>query len=178
MNAGVMNETSTQSIQMAVFKVNSDLCVEGSNITSDHLLAAHATGALNERLGGALQCMHSFDSEKGCGFGTTCPNCTVRHAILECFLSGTVVRKRVEMNLRRNNLSTWHKFIITANRVTEADKKFVALIVEDLHAALSNGKLPVHIDGTFSGNECLYYDIIKDHLIKYRTVTFQPLVQH
>ena len=178
MNAGIMSETSTQSIQMAVFKVNNDLYVEGSNITSDHLLAARTTGAQNERLGDALHCMHSFDSEDGCGSGSSCPTCGVRQAILECFLSGSVVRTRLEMNLRKNNLSTWHKFIITANPVTEAGKRFVALIVEDLHSTLSNGKLPLHIDGTFSGNECLYYDIIKDHLIKYRTVTFQPVAQH
>jgi hypothetical protein len=178
MNARIKDGTATQSMQMAVFKVNDDLRIEGASITDDHLFASYSTSVLHKRLGEALQCTHSFDSEEGCGFSSACPNCAVRHAVLECLLSGAVIRKRLEMNLRRNDLRSWHKFIITANRVTDSGKRFVALIVEDLHSTLLNEKLPLHIDDSDSGTECLYHDIIKDHLIKYRTVTFQPLASN
>ena len=80
------------------------------------------------------------------------------------------------MKLKKGNSSSWHKFIITANPLNDSGSKFVALIVEDLHATLSKEELTLHIDGNKPGSHCPLHGIIEDHLIKYRTVTYQPAV--
>jgi len=177
MDTDPVDKTSFNAMQVSVFKVNHDLRVEGFNVTISHPFAPYSCRALNERVGDALRCINSFEHEKGCGFATACSDCVVRKAISACFHSGMVIRKRVEMKLRHENTSSWHKFIITATPLQDSGVNFVALIVEDLQATLSNEKLALQIDGIHSCATGQYHDIIEDHLIKYRAVTFQPATQ-
>jgi hypothetical protein len=166
-------ETATDAMQIAVFKVDADVCVSGFNITAGHLLVSCADKVLNERLGDALACVHSLDSAKGCGFGSGCSICHVRNSVQECLSHGSVVRKRAELDLRSRNQNIRHKFMITVNPYsTEPDSRFAALIVEDLHAAFANEKRPVRIDSNKFVSDDQYHDIINDHIIKYRTITF------
>ena len=174
MNAGVKDETGFTGMELAVFKLNDELRVEGSSISPNHLLVSHTNEEQKKRLGDVLQCVNSLETEEGCGFGAACPDCVVRNAISECFISGTVIRKRIEMKLRRDNSSSWHKFIITTNPMSDKDIDYVALIIEDLHTTLSKGGLTLQIDVNKSDSHCQLHNIIEDHLIKYRTVTYQP----
>jgi hypothetical protein len=166
-------KTATDALQIALFKVDADVCVSGFNITAGHLLVSCADKVLNERLGDALQCVHSLNSAKGCGFGSGCSICNVRNSVQECLSHGSVVRKRAELDLKSRTQSIRHKFMITVKPYApESDSEFAALIVEDLHAAFANEKLPIRIDSNKIVSDNRYHDIINDHLIKYRTVTF------
>lgn len=171
------DKASFNTMQVSVFQVNKDLCVVGSNITTSHPFASYCSRAPNASLGAALRCNNAFLSEKGCGFAAACPGCMVRQSISECYHSGMVIRKRVEMKLRHESTSSCHKFIITATALHDSGVNFVALIVEDLQTTLSDEKLALHIDGIHSGATGQYQNIIEDHLIKYRTVTFRPATQ-
>jgi len=43
---------------------------------------------INGVLGGVVGCIHSYESENGCGYGQNCANCTLRRAIEVTFLTG------------------------------------------------------------------------------------------
>jgi nitrogen fixation/metabolism regulation signal transduction histidine kinase len=166
MDSNPIIETFFDATQIAVFKVDDDVRVNECNTAASHLLASAASRAFNERLGDALLCIHSLDTTKGCGFSPACLDCNIRNAISECFANGTVVRKRVEINLKNGNFNSPRKFIITVNPVHESNKMYVVLILEDLHLSLLHEKLPVHIN--CNKPNC----IIEDHLIKYSNVIF------
>jgi hypothetical protein len=172
MDSNPIDETFFDATQIAVFKVDDDVRVNGCNMAASHLLASAASRAFNERLGDALQCIHSLDTTEGCGSSPACLDCNIRSAISECFANGTVVRKRVEINLRNGIVNSWRKFIITVNPVHDSGKMFAVLILEDLHLSLLHEKLPVHINCNKPNYDDQYHRIIEDHLIKYRNVTF------
>jgi hypothetical protein len=172
MDSNHIDETFFDATQIAVFKVDDDARVNECNMAANHLLASAASRAFNERLGDALQCTHAQDTTEGCGASPACLDCNIRNAISECFTSGTVVRKRVEINLTHGIVNSWRKFIITVNPVRESGNMFAVLILEDLHLSLLHEKLPVHINCNKPNYDDQYDRIIEDHLIKYRNVTF------
>jgi hypothetical protein len=165
-------DMSFDEMEIAVFKVDDNVRVKGFNVAGSHLLVSYASRLLNARLGDALQCVHSYDTVGGCGSSPACLDCNIRKSIAECFLNKTVVRTRVEVELKDNHAISRHKFIITVNPSNESNSDSVVLIVEDLHSTLSNINLPLRINRGKNACDNRYHEIIEDHLIKYRTVTF------
>lgn len=172
MDTKPLAETYFDPMQIAVFKVDDNVRVKECNASAMHLLAPSANRDLKRCFGDQIRCVNSLESARGCGFGSACRGCNIRGCISECLVSGNVVRRRVELVFREGSQAFRRKFIITANPLLDSGKLFAILILEDLHLSLLNEKMPVHLNRNRTNYDDRYGNIIEDHLIKYRTVTF------
>jgi PAS domain S-box-containing protein len=85
------------------------------------------------RGGEALRCLHSLDDPRGCGFGLSCENCTVRNALLETFNTGRS-QHRMEAKLPFDldeKVEETH-FLLSTIPLTISKEEMVLVCIEDI----------------------------------------------
>ena len=72
-----------------LFVLNEDLRAEKVNDLAARLAGLEPLALLGARAGGVLGCVNSLNHPRGCGYGTQCPQCSIRRAVEDTLMCGT-----------------------------------------------------------------------------------------
>jgi len=86
---------------------------------------------LGLRGGEALRCAYHIDDPKGCGFGTTCENCTVRNTVLDTIETGNSHQK-VEAKLSFIGDEVEERTLLVSTTLLDLPDKRVLVFIEDI----------------------------------------------
>ena len=88
---------------------------------------------IGQRSGRGLGCIHSRETEKGCGFGSACPKCPLRKGILQILASGTSVHgAEIQVNLLIDGQKKPSWLRISANPIFLKGRKHFIIAVDDI----------------------------------------------
>jgi hypothetical protein len=120
------------AIPSPVFVVDNDVRIIEFNEAAAPLLGQNPTVALSLRGGEALHCLHSSDSERGCGRGPHCGDCVIRNSVTHTFSGRKVSRRATRMDLVRESFTHEVYVLVTTSPFTYGDKTYALLILEDI----------------------------------------------
>ena len=120
------------AVPALLFVVDEDVAILECNGAAARLLDVEKVDALRRRAGDVLHCLHSTDSEEGCGRGTFCRNCVIRDSVTRAFAGEEAVRRRTKMELVTENGVLEIYALITASTFTYAGRRLGLLVIEDI----------------------------------------------
>ena len=129
------------AIPSPVFIVNRDLQVLAFNTAATPLLGTHPSLVLQLRSGEALHCIHSTDSEYGCGYGEHCKTCILRNSVGESFSSHKVIRRAAKMMLSSSDGKSDIYLLVTAAPLTHQGIDYTVLTMENINELVELRKL-------------------------------------
>ena len=115
-----------------MFLVDEDIHILAYNAAAAGLLSPKPAEAIGHRGGDVLHCIHSTESELGCGHAPFCADCMIRNAVRDCYRVGHTTRQRNRMQLYRNSQVTDLFLLITVTPVRLGDRNLALLILEDI----------------------------------------------
>ncbi len=86
-----------------VFLVDEDIAVLGLNRVSRQMIGENPELIVRTRAGEMLHCIHSEETEKGCGRSSFCPDCMVRNCTDKAFKENAIIRKKAKMEMVSSN---------------------------------------------------------------------------
>jgi hypothetical protein len=97
-----------------------------------------------QRGGEVLNCIHSGDTEEGCGHGPHCKTCVVRNSVNEASRGGKVYRKKTMMKKQIGDIVTEVPLLVTTSPYIYNNRSLTLLILEDIHEMMEvGGLLPI-----------------------------------
>ncbi|WDP91478.1 MAG: PAS domain-containing protein [Desulfobacter sp.] len=82
-----------------VFIVDENVSVVGLNRASQKMVGAAPEMVLRQPAGEVLHCLHSTETESGCGHAEYCKACIIRKSVAKAFKTQKVSRKKVRMEI-------------------------------------------------------------------------------
>ncbi len=124
-----------------VFIVNEDLEVQACNTAALPLIGKNPSLVLQLRSGEALHCIHSTDSDYGCGQGEQCKTCILRNSVAESCSGGKVIRRAAKMRLSGANGWSDIYLLVTAAPLTHRGSHYTVLTLENINELIELRKL-------------------------------------
>jgi len=119
--------------------VDDDVRILFRNFSAERLLGS---GEFYQKRGGdVLHCIHSTETEKGCGHAPHCKNCVVRLSVNEAIGGAKVYRKRTIMELKGKDTVNEVPLLVTSSPYVYKDRQLALLILEDIHELMELGSL-------------------------------------
>jgi PAS domain-containing protein len=91
--------------------------------------------------GEVLHCIHSMETNEGCGHAPYCKTCVVRNSVNESFHGGKVYRQKTVMELKKGKNITEVPMLITASPFVYKHQSLTLLILENIHDLMQLGSL-------------------------------------
>ncbi len=115
-----------------MFLVDEDVRILDYNVAAAGLLGPLPEQAIGRRGGEVLHCIHSTESELGCGHAPFCQDCMLRTAVRDCYDAGCAVRRRSRMQLRSGACVSDIFLLVTATPVSVGNRSLALLMLEDI----------------------------------------------
>jgi hypothetical protein len=94
--------------------------------------------------GDILHCLHSFESNEGCGHGEACKTCIIRNSVNESGQGKKIYRKKAVMELRKTNSTIEVPILVTTSPFEYDNKSLTLLMIEDIQELMQiSGILPI-----------------------------------
>jgi len=88
---------------------------------------------IQQRAGGGLNCIHSLENKKGCGFSIACPECPLRKGILQVLTTGSSIRgAEIQLTLMINGQEHRPWLRISAEPILLGGRKHVVVAIDDI----------------------------------------------
>jgi PAS domain-containing protein len=130
------------SIPFPILVVDDDVRILFWNSSALRLLGSDEV--FQQRGGEALHCIHSGDTEEGCGHGPHCKTCVVRNSVIEASRGEKVYRKKTIMQRKIGEKVTDVPLLVTTSPFTYENRSLTLLILEDIHELMElGGLLPI-----------------------------------
>jgi hypothetical protein len=129
------------AIPSPIFIVNPDLEVQACNSAAAPLIGKNPSLVLQLRSGEVLHCIHSTDSEHGCGRGEHCKTCILRNSVAESSSGEKVVRRAAKMKLSAADGWSDVYLLVTAAPLTYRGIRYTVLTLENINELIELRKL-------------------------------------
>jgi PAS domain-containing protein len=97
-----------------------------------------------QRSGEVLNCIHSGDTEEGCGHGPHCKTCVLRNSVNEASRGGKVYRKKTVMHKKIGETVVELPLLVTTSPYSFNNRVLTLVILEDIHEIMEvGGLLPI-----------------------------------
>ncbi|HUT45130.1 MAG TPA: PAS domain S-box protein [Sedimentisphaerales bacterium] len=111
-------ETIFHAAPVGMLLADQDMIIGRANDTIKRMLHREYRHIVNHRIGYALGCINSDDSDKGCGFGRACAECLLKNAISSVLNSGQSVQElEIHPTLKVDNEQIMPWFCISVEPV-------------------------------------------------------------
>jgi hypothetical protein len=129
-------------IPFPILVVDDDMRILFSNSSALSMLGSN--DVFQQRGGEALNCIHSGETEKGCGYSPSCKTCVVRNSVIEANRGEKVYRKKTIMQRKIGEKVTDVPLLVTTSPFIYKKRSLTLLILEDIHELMElGGLLPI-----------------------------------
>ena len=146
-NTGLKNEFLQHlldAVPSIFLVVDDDVRIHFFNKEAAKIIGHDAEYVLKKRGGEALHCLHSTESELGCGHSSYCKDCQIRNAVKAALDGKSVYRENVKMELSSDSHLQYVFYALTASPFEYECKERVLIILENISEVLQlRSLLPV-----------------------------------
>lgn len=144
MNSHARISIPFDAIPIPTFIVDDDVRIKDMNKAARVFLNEESESFRDRRGGEVLNCLRSFDVPEGCGNGPSCKSCSIRNSVQETLREGSVTRKRMAVQVKRDASFDELKLMVTASPY---EKELVVLMIEDItEVSLLRELIPICMD--------------------------------
>lgn len=115
-----------------LFVVDAEMRISLLNPAAACLLEVDKDAALGQRAGDVLHCIHSKETQDGCGQSPACHGCVLRTAVTNALQGNTVHREYAEMGFAAGSGTMVLHLMITASALAGKGAGLVLLVLEDI----------------------------------------------
>ena len=121
------------SSPVGMLLLDEETTIVDANTAIANMVLREPSQVIGQRGGGGLQCIHSFENEKGCGFAQACPECPLRKGILQVLNSGVSVHgTEIQPTLLVNGQEYRPWLSISAEPVILDGRKHIIVAVDNI----------------------------------------------
>jgi PAS domain-containing protein len=120
------------AIPSFVLAVDEDVRILDYNAAASALLDPQRQAILSQRSGDVMNCLHSTETQEGCGHAPACRHCIIRNSVREAIGGHATVRRRIHMQLTRSGDRQDFYALISATPFQHEDSGLVLLVIEDI----------------------------------------------
>ena len=120
---------------VAMLLVDEDVVIKRANKATEQFLCKDSADIINKRGGEAIECVHSTEDPRGCGFGPSCLSCTLRNTVTTVFKTQQPIQNQeLQLAIKRDNtlLEPW--LVINAEPVLIDNRPHVIIAAVDITA--------------------------------------------
>ena len=125
------------AIPFPTLVVDEDIRILFWNSASRQLLGDEPI--FRQKGGEVLHCIHSMETENGCGHSTYCEDCIVRNCVQESIRGEKVYRKKTIMEVIKDGVVSQIPLLATASPYQYKEQKLAVLILEDIRDIVQTG---------------------------------------
>jgi PAS domain S-box-containing protein len=122
-----------QAAPVGMLLLNDETIIVDANPAIGAIILREPSEVIGKRGGGGLQCIHSFEDPRGCGFSHSCPVCPLRNGIQSVLAKGEAIHdEEVCVTLRINDQPTDRWLSVSAERLQINHQPHVIVAVNDV----------------------------------------------
>jgi hypothetical protein len=161
------------AIPSPVFVVDNDVRIIECNEAAVPLLGQNPAVMLNLRGGEALRCLHSADSQEGCGRGPACGDCVIRNSVTHTFSGRKISRRATRMDLVRGSITQEIYVLVTTSPFTYQGKIYALLILEDVSELMDlRSVIPICANCKRIRDDQEFWDHVENYFKKHLDIDF------
>ncbi|MDD2716657.1 MAG: PAS domain S-box protein [Candidatus Wallbacteria bacterium] len=121
------------SAPMGMLLLDEEMMIEDANTVIAAMISREPAGIIHQRTGNGLNCIHSSESPKGCGFADACSECPLRKAILQVLSSEIPIHNAEIQPTLMINGSEHHPWLsVSAEPVLLKGRRYAVVAVDDI----------------------------------------------
>jgi hypothetical protein len=120
------------AIPTALFIADKENRILDVNQYATQLIDMESGNTISRLCGDVLHCMHTQDSIQECGTTDYCPDCVINNTIKESCSGQTIVKRKAELLIEKDNKKTKGVFLISASPYTDNERNLTILCLEDI----------------------------------------------
>ena len=118
---------------VGIFLADSNMIVVRANDTIKRMLHKKYPQIVNHRIGSAIGCINSNESDKGCGFAKACEDCLLKNTISKVLNSGRSVQEtEIHPTLQMNNEQIKPWFCFSVEPVIINGRTYLIIAMNDI----------------------------------------------
>jgi len=167
------------AVPSPILIVEDDVRILDYNVAGAGLLGPDRRLQYMKRGGDALHCIHSYESEEGCGRAEFCGDCIIRNSVSEALRDGKVLRRRSMMQLVDVQAESRKEvmLLVTASPFRYGEKNLVLLVLDDVSELMRLQKiLPICSHCKKIRNDANYWKSVEDYFLEHENVLFSHSV--
>jgi PAS domain S-box-containing protein len=124
-----------ENAPVAMILVDQERRVQKANRAAIEFADRPVEEMIELRGGEALRCLHALDDPQGCGFGSSCSECTVRRVVLDTFeTERSHYQVEATLSFVRGEEAREAHLLVSTTSITVAGRRFVLVSIEDVTA--------------------------------------------
>lgn len=160
-------------IPAIVMVVDDDVRILNYNQSTGEAFGFQKDAVLLKRGGEALHCIHSYETEEGCGHSVACKECVIRNSVNLAVTDRKTHRMQTKMSIKSGNDITDIDCLITAAQVVYEDENRVVLVIEDISELISLRKLiPICANCKKIRNDTDFWENVEEYLTSQMNLNF------
>jgi PAS domain-containing protein len=128
-----MHRVMFDAMPIPVFVVDRDVTILDYNSAAAQMLKVDKTKVLRRRAGEVLHCVHSTETQDGCGRSWFCSDCAVRNSVRAAWQGRKVVRQTVALDIISGGRKRKVNVRISTNPFHFNQHSYVLLVLEGLN---------------------------------------------
>lgn len=158
---GILN-----AMPLPVFVVDGDVRIIAYNQSGAQMLGADEKAVVRKRAGDILHCIHSRETDEGCGRAPACTDCIVRNTVGACLTDHKVTRKKALLELfGQGERPRAVHLVVTAAPFEHEESGFVLLVLEDVSELMElRSIVPICSYCKKIRNDAQYWDHVEQYI--------------
>ncbi|MFI5251275.1 MAG: PAS domain-containing protein [Bacteroidota bacterium] len=161
------------SLPSPLFIVDSDVRIHHINPAATSTFGPELSKVYLQRGGDALHCLHSTETNEGCGHSTSCNSCIIRNSVNSAIRQKTVYRERTRFEVLDGVGRKEMDILVTTSPLPYNNESYAILIMEDiteLHQL--RYLLPMCSNCKSIRNDDQYWESVEKYFSTHHDITF------
>jgi PAS domain S-box-containing protein len=121
------------AIPIGIVLIDSERKVSLANQPAADIVLRDPVELIGRRAGGGLQCIHSLENPKGCGFGPECPECPLRLGVESVLVEGEIIHgAEIDLTLLIDGKPQPRRIRINAEPLDLNGKRYALVAIDDI----------------------------------------------
>ncbi len=160
-------------IPATVMVVDDDLRILNYNKSTGEAFGLSKDVTLMQRNGEALNCVHSYETEEGCGYAEACKSCVIRNSVNQAMTEKTTRREQMKFSIKSGSSITDLDCLITAAPIVYENENRVVLVIEDIGELTALRRMiPICANCKKIRNDTDYWENVEDYLSSQMNINF------
>ena len=156
-----------------VFIVDEDVAIHALNDASRKMIGKDPELIIKRRAGEILHCIHSTETENGCGRAVFCDDCIIRKSVNKAFREHIVSRENAKMEMVSENGIEKIYLTVIASPFEYDGKIYVLLVFENITELMALRKIiPICCACHDIRNDSEYWHNVESYFHKHLDINF------